>query len=214
MIEGKIVSIKTNIIALVMGISMVLVGCAGPSVNGYLRPDVTISQIKSIAVIPFDNISGHPDAGKKVNNLLLTELVRTELFRIADIGEVESSLRRLRIRTAAEIDLLKLRTLGEQLQVQTIIVGSIDEYELRQERRGTVPVVAINARMLEVQTGDILWAVSHMHDGDDREKIFGFGRVISLSQLAQIVVLEVVESLTRELMARAEAEAKAERNKK
>ena len=46
MIEGKIVSIKTNIIALVIGISMVLAGCAGPSVRGYLRPDVNISQIK------------------------------------------------------------------------------------------------------------------------------------------------------------------------
>ena len=212
MIERNILSAKISIIALVMGMLIGLMGCAGPSVKGYLRPDVTVSQITSIAVIPFDNISGHPDAGKKVNNLLLTELARTELFKIADIGEVESSLRRLRIRTAAEIDLLKLKTLGEQLQVQTIIVGSIDEYELRQERRGTTPVVAINARMLEVQTGDILWAVSHMHDGDDWEKVFGFGRVISLSQLAQIVVSEAVDSLTRELMARAEAEAKAERN--
>ena len=89
MIEGKIVSIKTNIMVLVMGILIVLMGCAGPSVKGYLRPDVTTSRIKSIAVIPFDNISGHPDAGRKLNSLLLTELVRTELFKIADIGEVD-----------------------------------------------------------------------------------------------------------------------------
>lgn len=195
-----------KIAALIMGILLsILSGCAGTSVIGYLRPDVTTARIKSMAVIPFDNISGHPDAGKKVVNLLLTELVRAELFEIADMGEVESSLRRLRIRTTAEIDLLKLRDLGEQLNVQVIIVGSIDEYELRQERGGAIPIVAVNARMLDVKTGDILWTISHTHEGDDWETIFGFRRIISLSRLAQIVVSEIVESLERELLARDKA---------
>ncbi len=198
-----------KIIALVIGVLLSLLGCAGPSVTGYLRSDVTISHTKSMAVIPFDNISGHPDAGKKAVNLLLTELVHTELFKIADTGEVESSLRRLRIRTTAEMDLSKLRTLGEQLQVQTIIIGSVDEYELRQEGRGVIPIVAVNARMLDAQTGDILWAISHVHDGNDWETVFGFRKVTSLSRLAQIVVAEIVESLVKELLARAEAEAKA-----
>ena len=195
-----------KIAVLIMVISLsILSGCAGTSVIGYLRPDVTAARIKSMAVIPFDNISGHPDAGKKVVNLLLTELVRAELFEIADMGEVESSLRRLRIRTTAEIDLLKLRDLGEQLNVQVIIVGSIDEYELRQERGGAIPIVAVNARMLDVKTGDILWTISHTHEGDDWETIFGFRRIISLSRLAQIVVSEIVESLERELLARDKA---------
>jgi TolB-like protein len=169
-------------------------------VKGYLKPGVAVSHIRSLAVLPFDNISGHPDAGKKVVNLLLTELARTELFQIADVGEVEKSLRRLRIRTTAEIDLSKLQDLGEQLHVQVVIVGSVDEYEVRPVRNGTVPIVAINARMLEAQTGDILWAISHTHDGNDWETVFGFGRIISLSQLAQIVVSEMVESLVRELL--------------
>jgi hypothetical protein len=195
-----------KIIVLAIVMSICTTGCARKSMTGYLRPDVTISRVKSIAVIPFDNISEHPDAGKKVVNLLLTELVGTEMFRLADMGEVENSLRRLRIRTTAEIDLSKLQNLGEKLSVQAVIVGSVDEYELRQDRSGTVPVVAVSARMLDVQTGDILWTISHTHDGNDWETIFGFGRVISLSRLAQITVSEIVEYLTQELLTRAKAE--------
>lgn len=193
-----------KIIALVMGVLLSLSGCAKAPI-GYLKPGVTVSQISSLAVLPFDNISGHPDAGKKVVNLLLTELASTELFEIAEVGEVEKCLRRLRIRTIAEIDLSKLQNLGEQLNVQAIMVGSVDEYEVRQERSETVPVVAISARILEVQTGDILWAISHIHDGNDWETVFGFGRIISLSQLAQIVLSEMVESLVQELQASSEA---------
>jgi len=76
---------------------------------------------------------------------------------------------------------------------------------LRQERGGAIPIVAVNARMLDVKTGDILWTISHTHEGDDWETIFGFRRIISLSRLAQIVVSEIVESLERELLARDKA---------
>jgi hypothetical protein len=125
---------------------------------------------------------------------------------------VEKSLRRLRIRTAAEIDLSKLQNLGEQLKVQAIIVGSVDEYEVRQERSITIPIVAISARMLDVQTGNILWTTSNTHDGDDWETVFGFGRIISLTQLAQMVIAEMVETLVHEL--KVAPEAKAARSQK
>ncbi len=197
-----------KIMTLIIVLSMSLSGCGGTSVIGYLKSGLTPEQIRSIAVLPFDNISGHPDAGRKVINLLLTELVRTELFRISDMGEVESYLRQLRIRTNAEIDMLKLKRLGEHFDVPAIIIGSIDEYELRQDRSETVLVVAISARMLDVKTGDIIWAVSHTHDGDDWETVFGFGRVISLSRLAQIVLSEIVESLVKGLLDNTEAEMK------
>ena len=198
---GKAQGVITPIMVILLSLSG---GCAKTSVRGYLKPGLTVSHIKSIVLLPFDNISGHPDAGKKVDNLLFTELVRTELFEIAEMGEVEKSLRSLRIRTTAEVDLSKLQKLAEQLNVQAAIVGSVDEYELRQERGETVPIAAVSARMLDVQTGDILWAISHSHDGDDWEKVFGFGKVISLSRLAQIVVSEMVESLVKELLASAE----------
>jgi len=82
-----------KIIALAMGMLLSLLGCGAKAPIGYLKPGVTASQISSLAVLPFDNTSGHPDAGKKVVNLLLTELARTELFEIAEVGEVEKSLR-------------------------------------------------------------------------------------------------------------------------
>lgn len=200
-----------KITILLVGLSLCLSGCAKTPVRVYIEPGLTVSRVKSIAILPFDNISGHPDAGKKVVNLLLTELIRTELFELADMGEVENSLRSLRIRTIAEIDLEKLQAFKEQLGVQTVIVGSVDEYELRQEGSGTVPVIAVNARMLDAQTGDILWAVSHTRNGDDWETIFGFGRIISLSRLAQIVVSEMLESLTGELLERARTDRRWQR---
>jgi len=193
-------NIAEKIIALLaVGVSLSLLGCGAKAPRGYLKSGLTTSQIRSLAVLPFDNISGHPDAEKKVSNLLLTELARRELFKIAEMGEVENSLRSLRIRTTTEIDSSNLQKLGEQLNVQAIIIGSVDEYELRKEKSGTVPVVAINIRMLGVQTGDILWAISNAHDGNDWETIFGFGRIISLNELAQVTISEMVESLAQKL---------------
>ena len=199
-------SATQKIIALMIGLSLGLSGCGGKSVTEYLKPGLTAPYVKSLAVIPFDNFSGHPDADKKVINLLLTELVRTGMFQIADMGEVETALRMLRIRSISELDSSKLKGLKERLNVQTIMVGSVDEYELRQDKNAAVPVVAVNARMLDIQTGEILWAASQVHNGNDWETIFGFGRITSQSRLAQIVVSEMVESLVKELKANAKAE--------
>lgn len=199
-----------RVVALVVGLLLSLCGCGGAPVKGYLRPGITVSHIRSLAILPFDNISGHPDAGKKGVNMLLTELTRTGLFEIATTGEVEKSLRRLRIRTTAEVDLSKLVELGVHLRVQVVIAGSVDEYEIRQDKGRSVPVVAISARILEVQTGDILWAISHTRDGNDWETVFGFGRIISLGKLTQIVISEMVESLMRALKASATTEGEGE----
>jgi TolB-like protein len=209
--QEEVMNSVQKIAILLIGLSLCLLGCAKTPVRGYIKADLAVSHITSIAVLPFDNVSGHPDAGKKVVNLFLTELVRTEIFKMADMGEVENLLRSLRVRTIAEIDLPKLQAFKERLSVQAVIVGSVDEYELRQERSGAVPIVAVNARMLDAQTGDILWAVSHTRDGDDWETVFGFGRIISLSRLAQIVISEVLESLTDELQKRAKAERRWQR---
>ena len=116
-------------------------GCSGMAIKGYVRPGLLIEPMRAvnaIAMFPFDNISGHPDASKKIANLLLTELVRTELFTIADIGEVENILRRERIRTTAEMDLEKLRRIGEQLKVEAVIVGA-DRIAANGDNRSFVP---------------------------------------------------------------------------
>ncbi len=188
-----------RIAVLLMSILLGVSGCAKAPVRGYLKRGITPAHVGTLAVLPFDNISGHPDAGKKVVNLLLTELARAELFEIAEAGEIEKSLRRLRIRTTAELDLAKLQELGQQINARTVIVGSVDEYEVRQERAESIPIVAVNARMLDTETGDILWAASHVHDGDDWETVFGFGKITSLSQLAKTVISEMVESLVQGL---------------
>ena len=193
------INIVLKIIALLMGMSLILLGCSAKGPRGYLKPGVTSSSVSSVAVVRFDNISGHPDAEKKVVNILLTEFTRANLFKIAETGEVEKFLRTLRIRTTTELDSSKLQQLGEQLNVQAIIVGSVDEYELLNEKGTTVPVVGVNMRMLEVQTGDTLWVSSNTHDGNDWVTIFGFGKIISLSELAQIVISEMVDSLAQEL---------------
>ena len=99
--ERNIVVITRNIIILIVMSLLVLSGCARTaSIKGYVKPGLVIAPMKpvdTIAIFPFDNISGHPDASKKVGNLLLTELVRMQSFRIAEIGEVENSLRTLRL---------------------------------------------------------------------------------------------------------------------
>jgi len=59
-------------------------------------------------------------------------------------------------------------------------------------RDGDVPQVSLSLRLLAVPGGEVLWSGVHNRDGEDRETVFGLGRVESLESLATQTVMELV----------------------
>jgi hypothetical protein len=80
-------------------------------------------------------------------------------------------------------------------------VGSIHEFGTRQQARREIPVVSLHLRLIDAESGKVVWAAEHALDGDARETVFGLGRVASVDQLAQTAVREALSSLEQLLMA-------------
>ena len=54
---------------------LAFLACAHPP-RIYIRPQTDLSEIKRIAVLPFDNLSGEQDAGEKITEIFTVELLR------------------------------------------------------------------------------------------------------------------------------------------
>jgi len=129
-------------------------GCAFHYVNQTsLDPgQIKEEKIQRIAVLAFDNPPLNLQAGLHISRLFELYLLRTGLYKLAERGEVESILRERGIMISPAGPMINLQQLGEVLQVDGLILGSVSHYSRRD--------MAFTARLVSVKSGSVLWSVS------------------------------------------------------
>ena len=116
------------------------------------RSQIQEEKIRRIAVLAFDNPPLNLQAGMHISRLFELYLLRTGLYKMAERGEVESILRERGIMISPAGPMVNLQQLGEVLQVDGIVLGSVSQYYRRD--------MAFTARLVSVKSGLVLWSVS------------------------------------------------------
>ncbi|MGA2192040.1 MAG: CsgG/HfaB family protein [Nitrospirota bacterium] len=120
---------------------------------------------RDIAVMPFANFSKDKDAGQKVRELFITELYVSGAFKdIVDEGEMLEVMKKLKVRETDSFGKETIKTLGDNLGVQAIIFGTVEEFTER-AGSGKGAVFAVSLRMVDVETGQILWLGNASKEG-------------------------------------------------
>lgn len=197
---------------LALATSTLMAGC-GPHV--YIHPSPGLDLINKMAVMPFDNLTKDDKAAEKVRNGFVIETLRTGSFNVIDTGETDRllqaaglsySLSRSQIpdtgvsatieeEAAASTPLSK--RIGDALGVQAIIVGSVEAYSAERVGDQVRPEVSISARLIDAETGIIIWGSTHTRRGGAGFPIFGWGKTTSLSVMSQKVIQDMVNSLAK-----------------
>lgn len=150
--------------------------------------------LKKVAILPFYNISGYRDAGKVVANVFVTEMFKTEKFYVEETGNIVQFMIQERMNSVGEIEIERLKIIGKRLGVDVVMTGTVEEFA---EAGGaySVPTVAITARMIDSNTGNLVWSGQNKRKGDDYIVILDFGNVRSLTALTQKVVREMIDTI-------------------
>jgi len=186
---------KSSVLA-ISALFLIASGCGHTLERDYVGSESTIEKIKTVAVMPFENLTKFPDAGEIVAELFTTELYKSTHFKIMDRNQAKRMMREKKITPPQVIDRRFAQKIGKILEVDGVFIGSVSEYWYRLETKarrqaGEEPAVGINARLIDVGSGDVVWASSHSrssHDAltADRDHI---------NRVAQIVVANMVGSL-------------------
>ena len=184
-------SAKIISILLIVGI---LYSACGPKPNVYKESNNKKSK-KTIAILPFSNYSGKEDAGKQLSNAFLIELLKRSNLNVIEPGQVDQFMRQERIRSAEQIDLNAANLIRDSLAVDFILIGAVNEYDYVSSGDRQIPLVGFNVRLLDSNSGKIIWAANHSRKGDDGELLFNWGLTTSLTKLAQNSVHDVVSKM-------------------
>jgi hypothetical protein len=154
---------------------LMLAGCGSRSAsNSFVREDVDFSFIERIAVLPFTNNSADKFAPERARDLTITQVLQLGLFDTVEKVLIDNVMYEEGIEIDGPIDPLTLKRIGQRLNSQAVILGTVDLAESARLGSTNYPVMAMTLRLVEVNSGLILWQASGNTSGESFSgRLFG-----------------------------------------
>ncbi len=157
-------------------LACMLVGCGGKFTSEeFVREDVDFDVVSRVAVLPFLNHTNDKFIHQRVRNVAITQMLANGVADVVDRGIVDSVLYEEVIDPGQPIDLINLKRLGQRLNVQAFLLGSVDMSSAKSGGGSlSYPQLALTLRLVEAQSAGILWQSSgHWTSESFFGKMFG-----------------------------------------
>lgn len=161
----------------------------------YVSASADLSTIKTVAVLPFENVSGDKLGAERAQRVFLTELLALGVFDPVEPGQVIRAMKLERIESSA-LAADEIKKLGKSLGVQGIFMGTLVEYE-EAKGGGAGAQITIQLRLLDVESGKTVWSTSRTANGTTVSgRLFGMGSQTA-TELMQRLIHEELDKLVR-----------------
>jgi hypothetical protein len=173
---------------------VLLTGCAAPAPR-YQDKEMDFGSMRSVAVMPFVNLSRETVAGDRVRDVFVTMLLTTGAVYVVPHGE---SMRALGATTVAQPsspsidDVVKL---GKVLKVDAIVTGTVREYGEVRSGTSSGNVISLSIQIMETATGKVVWAASSTQGGvSTADRLLGSGGT-PMNQVTEAAVNDLLNKL-------------------
>lgn len=141
-------------------------GCGiNASKEFFLRDQVDIAYIKRIAVLPFENNTKDNFVAPRARDLASTQILSQRIFDVVDKGQVDSALREEAIKPGTPLDDLTIKRLGQRLNVQALLLGSVDHAGEQHKGASSFSELSLTMRLIDSKTALLLWQTSGSGSG-------------------------------------------------
>ena len=142
----------------------------------YHDPNMDFGSIQTVAVLPFTNLTGNAKAGETVRDVFMTMLQATGTLYVVPPGEVGRGISRLSLREPTSPSSEDVKQLAQLVGAEVVIPGVVSEYGELRSGGTAANVMTFSVRMLEAQTGKVIFSGSASDGGVSvGNRLFGGG---------------------------------------
>jgi len=175
---------------------LMTVACGGRSSRKFIHPDADMSFYRRVGVIPFKNLASDRFAGVKMTETFTTELMIPGTFDVAPPGEFQTVVQEVTQATAPISNILiipsQLKAIGKKAKVQGVFMGTVQQYEKTRIGLGEYPLISLNVRFIDTETGTVVWQENYFERGGPKMPILSVGEIFTLGELAQKTARKVI----------------------
>jgi hypothetical protein len=161
-------------------------------------PDGSATGLGTLAIVPFESITATRGT---TNSRTMTEAARAAVFvdgvEVVSSNCAYSALRRLRSTRRGAVDVEMRRALTTTCGADVILTGTVEIYEVGGADLEPEPEVTIAMRLLDADSGRILWTGAQERAGWDRAWLFRQGRIYSRGALTEQMMKKLTGDLQR-----------------
>lgn len=178
-----------------IGISlMILGGCAG-SLDIYRDQNMDFGVVRTVAVLPFANLTRDNTSSERVRDVFTTMLMATGGVYALPSGEVARGVIRTGIANPVSPSVEEAVKLGGILKVDALITGVVREYGEVRSSTATANVISLGMQMVETQTGRVVWTATATEGGIGvTDRLFGGGGR-PMNEITEKAVNEIINKL-------------------
>ncbi|HYG64465.1 MAG TPA: CsgG/HfaB family protein [Thermoanaerobaculia bacterium] len=194
--------------------------CAALVVAAAVPVFAAASDKPRIAVIEFKNKAEnqwwyHGGAGA-AQDVFVTELFKSGKFRVIEREQLDALMQEKNLSLSGDVDPATAVKAGKLLGVNYILTGSVTEYGVTEKGANTpgfrrLPgvsvgkkefVAAMNARLIDTATGEIVWAdEARGSEGTARVHVGGYGGGVDDDRMFDKVLKPVIQQLVASIKA-------------
>ncbi|MGA2192292.1 MAG: GNA1162 family protein [Nitrospirota bacterium] len=141
-----------------------LVSCAH-RVESYRDSNMDFSSIKTVAVMPFANLTRETQAPDRVRDVFSTMLLATGAVYVLPPGETARGIARVGIANPATPSVEEVTKLGGVLSANAVITGVVREYGEVRSASAAANVISLSVEMFETQSGRVVWKAATTEGG-------------------------------------------------
>lgn len=184
---------KTLILALVFTF---VASCAfAPPESTYFHPSMDFGAIKTVAVMPFKNLSNNKSAAGRVRDVFITMLLSTGEMYVLPPGEVARASVRAGITTPTSPATEEIIKLAAITKVNAVITGVIREYGEVRSGSTSANIISFSLQMIETQSGQVVWNASSTKGGITmKDRLLGGGGK-PMNEITEIAVNDIINKL-------------------
>jgi hypothetical protein len=165
---------KSMLLTVVAGLA--LGGCRTMGGQRYQDKNMDFGSIKTVAVLPFQNLSRDNLAADRVRDVFSSMLLATNAVYVVPAGEVIRGVGKVGVASPSTPSLEDVTKLGTALKAEGIITGVVKEYGEVRSGSASANIVSVSVQLLETTTGKVVWAGATTKGGVRMsDRLFGGG---------------------------------------
>jgi len=161
----------------------------------YRDPKMDFGAVRTVAVMPFVNLSRDQLAGDRVRDVFINALLATGALYVLPTGELARGATRAEIPNPLTPSPEEVVKLGKLIKAEAIVTGTLKEYGEVRSTTTAANVISMSLQMIETETGKVVWTGSTTKGGITFwDRLLGGG-----GQPMDIVTVRAVNDLINKL---------------
>jgi len=168
------------------------------------KPRIAVLEFKNKA----DNQWWYHGGAEAAQDVFVTELVKSGKFRVVEREQLEALMKEKGLTLSGDVDPKTAVRVGKLLGVNYLLTGAVTEYGTTDVSGGGGGVfagkrkfvAALNARLINVSTGEIVWAdEANQEEASIKVSVFGVGGGVDDNRMFDKVMKPCIQKLVASL---------------